>query len=75
MKMEIPYVTNIRIDNINEIKTKKGHVFYQNKIVIKSEHEILTLILNSMEKSMLSINTKKPAENKDIEKLYKKMKK
>jgi hypothetical protein len=67
MKIEIPYVEKIQIDNINEIKTKNGKIFYQNKIIIKSSTEILTLILNSMQESMLFLNTKK-TENPTFEK-------
>ena len=55
MKVEMSYVNSIKIGDVEEIITPSEKKFYRNKIIVKSNEEILTLLVSSMDKETLDI--------------------
>ena len=55
MKIEIPYVREIKLCKTKEVLLKNGKKFYQRKIVINADQEITTMLLNGMKEDYMNL--------------------
>ena len=63
MKIDIDFVNMIQLYDIREVKRKDGEIaFYEGKLLIRSDREIVTVMLKADSKKKLELQKSKKVE-------------